>query len=202
MPLYSVIDNTIEETQWTWAWALRPRLATIIKNCDLCHRGSLYPGRYPERALDAEVEDGTSYPDILGCGSYPFFILSEAMLLHLESCGIESFQSFPLNITRATGSAIKTVNPPQYYHLKLAVGCELDFPKMGVSVVEHCSKCYYTRVDPSSGFDTVVKGKSLHGYDLFISEFFPCKAICTSRFKDIVEQNHGTNFEFTAISTS
>lgn len=180
MPLYSITDNTIEETQWTWAIEALPRLAAISERCDVCHRGRLYPGPYPERALDAEVEDGTSYPDILGCGSYPFFIISEVTLLHLKSCSVESFQPFPLNIIQATGSIIETVNPPQYHHLKIAVGCELDFPAMGVSVLEHCPKCYFSRFDPSSDFDLVVKENSLCGYDLFVSEFLPCIAICTS----------------------
>jgi len=208
MTLYSVDDNTIEEKQWTWAWTALPDLATISKRCDVCNRGRLYPGRYPERALDAEVEDGTSYPDILGCGSHSFFIISEAALLHLQSGGVESFQPFPLNIIQATGSVIETVTPPRYHHLKIAVGCEVDFPAMGVSVLEHCPKCYFTLFDPlhdfgfSSDVDLVVKENSLCGYDLFISEFLPCVAICTSRFKDVVEQNHSTNFEFTEISTS
>lgn len=202
MPLYSVTDNTIEEKQWTWAIEALPRLATVSRRCDVCHRGRLYPGRYPERALDAEVEDGTSYPDILGCGSYPFFILSEATLLNLESHGVEGFQPFPLTITKATGPIIEAVTPPRYHHLKIAVGCELDFHAMGVSVLGHCSKCYFTRLDPSYDFNLVVREKSLRGYDLFVSEFLDCMAICTSRFKDIVEQNHGTNFEFTEISTS
>lgn len=202
MPLYSITDNTIEETQWTWAIEALPRLAAISERCDVCHRGRLYPGLYPERALDAEVEDGTSYPDILGCGSYPFFIISEATLLNLKHYGVESFQSFPLNITKATGPTIEAVTPPQYYHLKISVGCELDLHAMGISVLEHCSKCYFTKVDPSYDFDLVVKEKSLRGYDLFISEFFPCVTICTSRFKEIVEQSRGTNFGFTEISTS
>jgi len=208
MTLYSVTDNTIEEKQWAWAWTALPDLATISKRCDVCNRGRLYPSRYPERTLEAEVEDGTSYPDILGCGSYSFFIISEATLLNLQMYSVESFQAFPLNIIQATGSIIETVTPPRYHHLKIAVGCEVDFPAMGVSVLEHCPKCYSTRFDPlhdfdySSDIDLIIKEKSLRGYDLFVSEFLPCVPICTSRFKEIVEQSHGTNFEFTRISTS
>lgn len=186
--------------------AALPRLATISKRCDVCNKGRLYPGRYPERALDARVADGISYPDILGCGSYPFFIISEVTLLLLKHYGVESFQSFPMNVIQATGSTIKTITPPQYHHLQIAVGCEVDFPAMGASVLEHCPKCFFTRFDSPYNFSYdrpfVVKESSLRGYDLFISEFLPCIPICTSRLRDIVEQSYGTNFKFIKIGTS
>ena len=65
---YNFSDNTFRKTNYTWAYSIIPRSPIVNFYCRKCRtRGS-----YPSAEFDVNLEGGQAYPDILGCGAFPF----------------------------------------------------------------------------------------------------------------------------------
>ncbi len=183
---------------WTWAHNLIGFYEKSTR-CDVCGRGNLFPDYYPEYPLSVEVEGGTQYPDILGCGAYPLFIVSENVIKDWEVRAIRGYEKFALSVVKATGKKIKDIVPPSYYHIKVTGRCNLDLEAMGLEIIQHCPKCLYTRADPMVHDRYIIDAKSWDGTSLFISELFPSKICCTQDVLDLASVNKRTNFRFTSF---
>src|SRR5690349_2365845 len=99
MQFYHVTDNSFFSKNWAWAWSIKPWEHEISTLCDICGKGRLYPGRYPDRPLFAEVEGGKDYPDVLGCAA-PYLIVSETVIGDWEANHVTGYEKFPLIIRR------------------------------------------------------------------------------------------------------
>src|SRR5579871_2661700 len=131
MQFYYVTDNSFRNRRWTWAWKTIPSLQEISEPCNVCGKGRLYPGRYPARPLQLEVERGSGYPSMLGCAA-SLLVVSAAVLHDWQSNGVTGYQKFPATVVKATGTKIAKLVPPQYFHIQVTGRCELDLEAMGI----------------------------------------------------------------------
>ena len=105
---YVFHDNSAHTSGFTWASSIRPRSEMVHRECSEC--GAVE--HYPSGAFDVVLEGGTKYPDILGCGAYPFLIVSEAVISAWHEAGITSFSTNPVGITEVQSKELQNVYHP------------------------------------------------------------------------------------------
>jgi hypothetical protein len=208
---YSLGDNSIFSRKWVWAWSVKPMPDEIGVLCDVCQRGRLYPGRYPQRPLEAYVgpldgqpESDFKYPDILGCAA-PYLIVSDTVISDWETHNITGYRKFLIEITQATDAQIKRAVPPKYYHIEVTGRCQLDLDASGIRIVYLCPKCGYREEEllednpvenPFGSFPFAFHKETWDGSDLFVSDLFDRTYFCSQKIFDLASQNKHTNFRF------
>lgn len=190
---YCFLHNSSYTRGFMWATTIQPR-------SEMIHRELLDLGvvvDYPSGAFDVEVTGGTKYPDILGCGSYPFLVVSERVILAWHEAGIRCFHTFPVGITGAYPRRLSAITPPLYFRVEIDGQCEIDVAVSGNAIVYHIPEYQYLQVkDPiMSGF-RMVPG-SWDGNALF-RDFsrFPRVTFCTQTVLEIAHEYRLTNFRF------
>lgn len=189
------------QPRWTWAQSLIPKLDEISRPCAKCGIGRVYPGRYPERDFDVMVKGGSAYPDVLGCGAYPFLIVSEYVIQDWETCGINGYRKYAINVRNVGHYEAPNGFPPQYYHIQITGRVALDLNAMGVEVKPHCSECGYRRATPSIQFPFVFAEQPDPSSDLFVSDWYPAITFCNHRVLRAAASNRRTNFRFLLPAT-
>lgn len=190
---YEFSNNSSYNRIFTGAWRIHPRSAMIYHECPQCGAGE----EYPSGAFDVDVEGGTKYPDILGCGAYPFLILTDAVVTAWRQADIDCFQSYPVGIADIKSKKLRDVPPPRYWRIEIEGTCRIDLRASGVEVVKFCPECHYlvTRPTMASGFQ-IVKG-SWNGCPVFRdAELYPRVNFCTQKVLEVARQNRFTNFRF------
>ena len=117
--IYCITDNTFASRGWTWARDIHPLISEFAPKCDKCGKTWCIPEFYPQRPITLEVEGGVKYPDCLGCGAWPFFIVSEKVTRDWEREGVTSYRKYPATVVSAKGKKIRDETPPQYYHIEV-----------------------------------------------------------------------------------
>lgn len=177
-----------------------PALDTISTACPVCGNGRLYPGRYPERPLEINVEGGVKYPDILGCGSYPFLIVSDAVVTDWITHSVSGFTSYPLRVAAAKGPNIRDVPKPQYHHIQVTGRCEVDLRRMRVKLTYRCPVCDYRDFKAPMHFPYTLRDSAPLSTDLAVSDEFPTVYFCSQRVFDLAGLFERTNFRFVPLS--
>jgi DNA-directed RNA polymerase subunit RPC12/RpoP len=197
---YLLSDRPSE--RWAWGVGYRPRLGDLGVPCDVCGNGELFPGVYPEQPLGIIVEDGSAYPDCLGCGGGPLLIVSQAVTEDWEEHEVTGWRKFPMTVKSARGEAISLLRPPQYYHIQVLGRCELDLAAMQVELVYRCPKCEYRRfrqLHPDrliAQHPFVIVEGSWDETDLFQSDLYPGVYFCTARVLELARSRGHTGFGF------
>ena len=99
-----------------------PRSPLVNTYCRKCGTSR----RYPSGEFDVVLEGGQAYPDILGCGAFPFLILSENAIHVLQDAGISSFNTYTVGIKEIKAPALSGKQPPMYYRVEIDGRCEVD----------------------------------------------------------------------------
>lgn len=189
--LYSVTHNTFGSRGWTFAPNIIPRSEMVDRYCKTC--GSME--RYPSREYDLDLENGSKYPDYLGCGAYPFFIVSEKVIQDWESENITGFSYFEVGIRSIKSKKLQGIEPPKYFNVVVNSSCELDFTQMGVKIIDQCKECHKIELSkPTWELDLLaVKDGSWDGSDLFTAKHFPRKILCSEKVLDVARRYKHTN---------
>lgn len=192
---YEFGDNSSYTRGFTWAMSIRPRSELVWKTCP--EYGVV--ARYPSGEFDVVVEGGNRYPDILGCGAYPFLIVSESVVNAWHDAGITSFQSYLVRVAevRSKSKKLRETAPPNYYRIEIEGRCEIDLAASGLELVHFAPECEYLVTNPSLPTKFIMKPGSWDGSPLFRDRLrYPSVSFCTELALDIAHQYRFTNFRF------
>lgn len=195
---YHFRHNSSYTRGFTWAASLRPNSEIIRRVC--AEFGVV--AQYPSGEFDVVVEGGSRYPDILGCGAYPFLIVSESVVNTWRNAGITRFQSYLVRIeqVRSKSKKLRETVPPRYYRIEIDGRCEIDLEASGLEIVRYAPECEYLVTNPSlaSGYQMVAD--SWDGSPLFRDPLrYPRISFCTQLVLDIARKYRFTNFRFESM---
>lgn len=190
---YVFSDNSFSTRGFTWAMSIRPRSEMYHR---VCPKYGVVES-YPSGALDIVVESGSKYPDILGCGAYPFLIVADRVVKAWHEAGVESFHVYPVSIAEVKCRKLRDIEPPAYYRVEIDGRCQIDLAASGLEIVRLAPECHYlwTRPSMASGF-RMVPG-SWDGSPLFRDPvLYPRVTFCTQLILALAGQHRFTNFRF------
>lgn len=192
---YEFRHNSSYTRGFTWASSIRPRSEIIRRVCP--EFGVI--SQYPNGEFDVVVEGGSRYPDILGCGAYPFLIVSETVVNAWRDAGITSFHSYLVRVVevRSRSKNLRETVPPYYFRIEIDGHCSIDLAASGLEVLRFAPECEYLATNPSmaTGFQMVTD--SWDGSPLFRDRlYYPRVSFCTQLVLDIAHKYKFTNFRF------
>lgn len=180
---------------YTWASSIVPRSRMVHRVCSTC--GAVE--HYPSGAFDVVVEGGIRYPDVLGCGAYPFLIVSEAVVAAWHTAGITSFDIYPVTVIDVRSSALRSVAPPAYFRIEIKGTCQIDLEASAVKLVRICPECHRLIERPTLAQERryIMKPGSWDGSPIFRDAVvYPRVNFCTRQVLDLAFKHHFTNFRF------
>jgi len=196
--LYRFRDNSSHTRGFTWAASIRPRSEMVHQLCPECGAVKHYPGG----AFDVDVEGGTKYPDVLGCGAYPFLIVSERVIAAWHEAGITCFHSYPVGIADVKSKKLRDVLPPRYLRVEIDGRCRIDLDASGVEVIRVCPECHRVVEHPRYPFVhgfRMVPG-SWDGCPVFRDPvLYPRVNFCTQVVLELAGRYQFTNFRFESM---
>jgi hypothetical protein len=152
---------------------------------------------YPSAEFDVNLEGGQAYPDLLGCGAFPFLILSEKAVRVFQENGITSFHTISVGVSKIKANALIGCDPPKYFRIEIDGSCKIDLKASGAKIIKYCKMCYHIETMP-----TVLKSHPLipGSWDqtpLFRDyNLYPFVTFCTQDVVDLVKKKGLSNFLF------
>jgi hypothetical protein len=148
---FSFYNNTLQKRGFPWISHLTEGFGLSY----FCKREkrSLYYAT-GEMVAQLEYNKGTKWSDVLGCGAFPFLIVSEKVI---ECCAKEGVGTFPIHEVKIATPFPKKLSgeiPPKYFWIdgvKLK-GALIDFEASGFVGVKFCSECGVRTDDISKTF--------------------------------------------------
>lgn len=179
---YNFRHNSSHTRGFTWAASIRPRSEMFRRVCP--EYGVIV--NHPSGEFDVVVEGGNRYPDVLGCGAYPFLIVSESVVIAWKDAGITCFHSYLVLVAevRSRSKKLREAIPPRYFRIEIDGRCEIDLAASDLEVVRFAPECQYIMTKPplASGFQ-MVPG-SWDGSPLFRDPIrYPRVSFCTQLIK-------------------
>jgi hypothetical protein len=206
MGFFSVSDNSLLRKGFPWINDVTSGLAWGDK-CRVCRIKPWLPTGDIEVTL--EPRKGTVWPDVLGSGSYPFFIVSSRVL---DAWLAESVGKVPHHDVKIAGSLPKKLrdkSPPAYHWIDGARmrGALLDYKASGFVGVKFCHKCGYPKHNVSATYDRQHAKKypyafirdSWNGPKLFTTDLSPTRFFCTDDLLRCARSYALTNFRFLPV---
>ena len=190
---YTFSDNSSYNRSFTWAMSINPRSEMTHYVCQNC--GTIQ--NFPSGEFDVELKGGMKYPDILGCGAYPFLIVSETVVFDWENAGITNFEKFTVGVSSINSKRLSEISPPQYFRIEITGHCEIDLKASALKVISFCQECGYLKTDPAipSGFR--IAAGSWDGTALFRDAIkYPRVSFCTDSILELAYKYQHTNFRF------
>lgn len=210
LKFYEMAHNSSATRGFPWAWKIIEGLE-LVKVCYACSK----EGRQIQRpmgdiAVELEQGRGTRWPDILGCGSWPVFIVSRRVLDDWQTDGVGTFPSNRVIIMGSLPPKLVNVPRPDYFWLDgtKMQGGKLDFEESGFVDVRFCPECG-TRLDDISAtsarqrtgeFPMKIVPGTWTGSNVFTTDLSPAAFFCTDKvFKSANRRKH-LNFRFEAAA--
>ena len=202
MAFLSVRHNSFSVRGTPWAQKVVQGLTTGPA-CEVCGVES-YRADGPISVL-LEPGKGVEWPDVLGCGAYPFFIVSARVLEIWQDEGVGSFPHHRVDILPPFPGKIATP-PPEYCWIDGSKmrGAAIDFDASGFVGVRFCPGCGNRTDDVGATYDRrrsgtwpfqIVAG-SWNGAKLFTTDLSPTKFFCTQDVLHSAARHRLTNFRF------
>lgn len=191
--IYRFRHNSNHTTGYTWAYKIIPKSEIYENICQTCGKIT----RYPIGEFDVVVEGGSKYPDVLGCGEYPFLIVSEDIINDWIGAGITCFAKYCVGISESKGSKIQEIEPPQYYRIEIDGRCKINLKDSGLEIKRSCESCGDITTTPLTAKGFRMQSSSWDGSDLFRDiELYPRVNFCTEKIAQLAGKNKRTNFRF------
>lgn len=192
---YKFRDNSSYTRGYTWA-------ASIIPQSEIYHRECAECGvveHYPTGAFGVIVEGGTKYPDLLGCGAYPFLIVSQKVITAWQQAEITAFHTYPVSIALVKARKLQGVAQPQYFRVEIDGRCEIDLVASGVQLIRLCPECGRVIEQPTMAHERSYRMKtgSWDGSPIFRDPIlYPRINFCTARMLEVAREHRFTNVRF------
>jgi hypothetical protein len=153
-----------------------------------------------------EPRKGSAWPDVLGCGAYPFFIVSKRVIEAWRQEGIGPFPHHRVNILSPLPEKLRSRPHPQYFWLDGTGlrGALLDFAASGFVGVRFCPRCGNRTEDigatyerrRSTAFPFEFVPGTWAGAKVFTTDLSPTKFFCTEDIVRCATAYDLTNFRF------
>ena len=202
---YRISDNTIGTKGSPWMPTITEGLQDIY-NCKTCRRVIAYAKGDITGRLDKEK--GTKWSDVLGCGHFPFLIISERVLEAFDKENIQEFPYHRVFIDAPYPKRLDISTIPNYYWVdgSKMPGAKIDFKESRFVDNRFCPECG-TRTDnigatyelQSKGFSYVFKKDTWNGSDLFVTDISNTAFFCTDKVLKCAKKYKLTNFHFVPI---
>lgn len=209
---HSVSDDSFNTRGFPWAERI-PRGLELVKICYACAKD----GRRIERPV-GEVEvllqqgKGVRWPDVLGCGAWPLFIVSRRVLVDWANAGVQGVVAHPVRIMDPIPKKLRGAPVPDYVWLDGCKmhGANLDFEASGFVDVRFCEECGTRLQDSQATYDRqhsgtwpmVIVGGSWNGADVFTTDLSPAAFFCTEKVVRCAKEHKHTNVKFIAADVA
>lgn len=178
------------------------------KTCTVC--GARYHRPIGDLQVSFDESKGSEWPDVLGCGARPLFIVSQWVIEAWQAEGIpEIAVGGRVLCTGTLPVRLEEVPPPEYFWIDggRMLGAELDLAASGFVGVTYCLECNGFRNDVSATFKRryarvcpyVFVANTYQGAQLFTTSFSESIFFCTMRMLEIARKHRLTNFKFTPV---
>lgn len=194
-PFYEFRNNTAHLTRFTFAISIVPRSEMQRRVCKSC--GSVE--NIPSGAFDVILEGGREYPDVLGCGAYPFLIVSEAVIRAWQEAEITCFHVYPVGVTlgKVRSARLRATEPPAYFRVEIDGNCRIDLEASGIQVKSLCPACHHLVTVPAVAPGFRMIPNSWDGCRIFRDPvLYPRVNFCTAEVLEIARKHRFTNFRF------
>lgn len=203
-----VSHNSFSKRGFPWL----PRLGKGFREfyrCRLCAspRSLMYAAGPVEGFCDRKK--GVKWPDILGCGHYPFFILSERAISAFSAEGIGELPHHAVLVQPPLPKKVAALPVPRYFWIdgKKMRGALLDFEESGFVGVQFCAECGTRTDDISATYDRqhsrvypyAFRSGTWNGANLFTTDLSHCSFFCTEAVLDCARKHKLTNFRFIPV---
>lgn len=134
---FSVSHNSTYTRGYPWLTTLKEGFGAVY-HCGTCGRVLHYATG--EMAAVLEPHKGTQWADVLGCGHFPFFIVSERVLECWEQEAVGSFPGAEVRLLPPIPKKLGDKPAPRYYWIdgtKMR-GALVDFDASGFVDVKFC----------------------------------------------------------------
>lgn len=193
LSFYVFWDNTFSNRGFAWAASIHPRSEVIHQICPKC--GSVK--YYPKGAFDVTLEKGSKYPDVLGCGAYPFLIVSDKVIKAWQDAGVCCFHVYDVKVANIKFAKLQDLPAPQYNRVEIDGSCRIDLEASGAKVVKFCPECQHLVTHPPVLNSFRMESGSWDGSSLFRDQlYYPMVSFCTETIINIAYQYRLTNFRF------
>ena len=200
---FSVSDNSLYTSLFPWIDKIIEGLTDGHK-CSKC--GSIVRYPHDDIIVSLEPSKGTAWPDVLGCGSFPLFIVSENVIEAWRREGIGEYPLHRVSISRPLPEQLQTTKTPAYFWIdgKKLKGAAIEFESSGFVDVRFCEVCG-TRTDDiistykrqhSEIWPYVFRQGSWNGDNLFTTDLSPTAFFCTEALVKCATKYRHTNFRF------
>lgn len=194
--MFRLSHNTSHNPEYAMATMIIPRSELIRRPCTKSNSVE----EYPSGEFDVILEGGPGFPDMLGCGPYPFLIVSESVLETFKEEEILCFEKYPVLGVELDLEGSSRDKPQRYFRLEVSGKCEIDLKASGVELVDFELECHHLVTSPSMMPRFVIRDGSWDGQDLFRDPvLFPRVIFCTNRVLEIASRHQFTNFRFDPI---
>ena len=206
MLFYTIRHNTFSTRGFPW-------ISTIIEglsrstNCPTCGGIDRYP--VGDIKVSLELNKGTKWPDVLGCGAEPLLIVSDRTIRAWRNEKVGEFPMHRVRIIQPYPKKLEGLDPPDYYWIdgKKMRGALLDFEMSGFVDVKFCSLCRNRtdnitttyRLQNSKVCPFVFRPNSWHGANLFTTDLSDASFFCTDVLVACATKHSLTNFRFIPV---
>ncbi len=186
-------DNTFSNRGFAWAASIHPRSEVVHQICPKC--GSVKS--YPKGAFDVTLDKGSKYPDVLGCGAYPFLIVSDKVIQAWQEAGVCCFHTYDVKVEKIKSARLKDLPAPHYYRVEIEGSCRIDLEASGAKAVKFCPECHHLVTRPAVLNSFHMISGSWDGSSLFRDQvLYPMVSFCNETIIKIAFQHRLTNFRF------
>jgi len=155
---------------------------------------------------------GSKWPDALGCGAEPLFIVSKRVIEDWKREGIGDFPTHKVVIASPYPKKLENTKRPEYLWLEGEdmLGAKIDFEASGYVGVVFCSKCGRRSDDISATYDRhhsgvwpeVIIPGSWNGSNIFTTDISQYAFFCTELVLECAKKYRHMNFQFIPIERS
>lgn len=180
-----------------------------VQYCQREHR-TLYDGS-GTMVGKLDSSKGTKWPNILGCGHHPFFIVSQNIIDAWSNENLGTFPIHPFHIAPPIPKKLQQKEQPNYYWIdgKELRGALVDFEASGFVGVDFCPECG-TRTENRSEtfkrqsakgarFSFVFREGTWNGLNLFTTDISDTLFFCTDAIVECAKKYGHTNFRFVPV---
>ena len=203
---YSVSHNSFGARGMPWVQDIVSGL-DLVRICHTCADGGRQLYR-PRGTVTVQLEKnkGTHWPDVLGCGAWPLFIVSRRVVDDWVADGLASLPAQPIEIIEPIPAKLAELGQPAYFWLDghAMFGAKLDFEASGFVGVRFCPDCGTRMDDVSATYERqhsgewplAVRKETWSGADIFTTDLSPTSFFCTERVIEIAKRCAHKNLRF------
>jgi hypothetical protein len=206
MKFFSVSNNSVYKMGFPWIQTISSG-AEDLPPCQVC--GGLGTNIAGDITISLTPGKGTKWPDLMGIGHYPLFIVSERVLDAWRREHVGKYPHHRVEILPPLPKTMKDLSPPAYFWIdggKMR-GALVDFKASGFVGVKFCPACNRRLENTSATYDrqhsktwpyAFVPG-SWKGENLFTTDISDTRFFCTDVVLECARKYKLTNFRFIPI---